>query len=300
MTTPAATYPSNRSVPVPAAAGLALLLPVVAVVALWRAEPWVLMWGIAGTLYFALKLITAATVTGVPATKLAAYLLLWPGMDARAFVQVNKAPATPRFGELAWALAKAAAGALACAWATLHAFDERVLLVAWTGMLGMIFLLHFGTLHAISWAWRRAGVNAPPIMRAPIASDSLAALWGGRWNAAFADAAKRLLLKPLAPTLGVKGAGLAIFVVSGLVHEIVISLPARGGWGGPMFYFLVQAAGIAVEKSAAGRRLGLGAGFRGWCWMAVCTLAPLPLLFHAAFRAAVIVPQFQFFHGFLP
>ncbi len=299
MNAPAATYPAGRA-PVPALAGAALLLPVLAALVLWRAEPWVLMWGVAGTLYLALKLITAATTTGAAARKLAGYILLWPGMDARAFLARTKAPAEPRVGELLWALTKTAGGVLACGWATVHAFDERALLVAWVGMLGMIFALHFGMLHAISWFWRRAGVNAPPIMRAPIASTSLAELWGGRWNAAFADAARRLLLKPLAPTLGVKGAGLAIFVVSGLVHEGVISLPAHGGWGGPLCYFLFQAAGIAVEKSAGGRRLGLGAGVPGWCWMALCTLAPLPLLFHAAFRATVIVPQFQFFHRFLP
>ncbi len=279
----------------------ALLLPVAAAVALWRAEPWVLMWGLAVTTFLALKIVTAVAHGPADPARLAAYLLLWPGMNARAFLAPapGRAPAAPP-AELTWALAKMLGGIVACVWAAQHAFIGAPVPVAWIGMVGLIFTLHFGLLHVVSWGWRRAGVNAPPIMRAPILADSLAALWGGRWNAAFADAARQLLLRPLAARLGVKGAGAFIFLVSGLVHETVVSLPARGGWGGPTLYFLLQAAGIAVEKSRLGRRLGLGAGFTGWLWMALCTLAPLPLLFHRPFIDHVIIPQFQFFHRFLP
>jgi hypothetical protein len=35
-------------------------------------------------------------------------------------------------------------------------------------MAGLILLLHFGTFHVLSLAWRRAGVNAQPIMRSPV------------------------------------------------------------------------------------------------------------------------------------
>jgi hypothetical protein len=79
------------------------------------------------------------------------------------------------------------------------------------------------------------------------------------------------------------------------VHELVISFPARGGWGGPTLYFLLQAAGLAFEKSPAGRRLGLGAGLRGRGWTLAVTALPLPLLFHAPFAERVIAPLFRFF-----
>lgn len=280
---------------------LVILFPGAAAGALWRTEDWILMWGVAVALFLALKIVTAADAWPADPRRVAAYLLLWPGLDARTFLAVNPARVPPApAGELMWALGKLAVGLGAGAWATRHAFDTAPRLVAWVGMLGIILTLHFGVMHVVSWAWRRAGVNAPPIMRAPLAADSLAALWGGRWNAAFADTARRFLLRPLAPRFGVKGAALLVFLISGLVHELVISLPAHGGWGGPTIYFLLQALGIAVEKSAAGRRLGLGAGFPGWLWMAIVTLAPLPLLFHGAFADRVILPQFQFLHTLLP
>ncbi len=92
-----------------------------------------------------------------------------------------------------------------------------------------------------------------------------------------------------------------VFAVSGLVHETVISLPARGGWGGPTLYFLLQAAGVAVERSVPGRRLGLGHGVRGWLWTGLVAAAPLPLLFHAPFVERVGAPLLRALAGlFLP
>jgi hypothetical protein len=266
-------------------------------------SPWVNMWALAGALFFALKLLTltALDFKTLSLGPTSAYLLLWPGMDAKAFLfdrSKNKSGARP--GELVFALLKFAGGLAAGTWAAIHVGTAHPLLIGWVGMIGIIFTLHFGLLHLISWFWRRAGVNAPPIMRAPIASDSLASFWGGRWNAAFADAARRFLFKPTVRWLGVLGSGALVFVVSGLIHEVVVSLPARGGWGGPTLYFCLQGAGIALEKSAIGKRLNLGSGFRGWFWTLIVTAAPLPLLFHLPFVYRVIVPFFQTLHDSLP
>jgi alginate O-acetyltransferase complex protein AlgI len=268
-----------------------------------RAQPaWVMMWVISGAEFAGLKLLTllVANPTASLGRKLG-YLALWPGMDARGFFRERPAAeSAPGAAELIWAVAKAAAGMGAVVWAASHVVSASPMSVAWTGMLGIVFVLHFGVFHALSWGWRRIGVNAPPIMRAPIAAKSLAELWGGRWNVAFTDAAKLLLMRALAPRWGAGWAGAAVFLVSGLVHETVISLPARGGWGGPTLYFLIQAGGLAVERSRVGRRCGCGAGFAGWLWMALCALVPLPLLFNPPFVHRVIIPQFEFLHQFLP
>lgn len=297
--TPVAVPAAGR---VRVAAGLAaLLIGAVAIIG-WDAPAWALMWALALALFAGLKAITVAhEPLRASAWRVAAYVGLWPGMDARAFLDTGRSdPARARFRELAWALAKLAFGAIACGWA-IHAVPTAPpLLFAWVGMIGLVFVVHFGVLHALSWGWRRAGVDAPPIMRAPILADSLAAFWGGRWNAAFADAARRLVLRPLARRWGVNAAGAAVFLISGLVHELVISVPARGGWGGPTVYFLLQGAGLAVEKSRVGKRAGLGAGPRGWLWTLGFTAAPLPLLFHAPFAHRVIVPFFAFLHRHLP
>jgi hypothetical protein len=257
------------------------------------APAWMMMWTLAFTLFALLKLATLRDerVAASP-RRLLGYLTLWPGMDSRRFLAPRAAFAAP-LEELAFAVGKTALGLALAGWAIRHAKDAPSYLVAWTGMVGVIFVLHFGVMHIASWLWRRGGVNAPPIMRAPIAATSLSELWGTRWNLAFADAARRFLLRPLSRRWGVHRAGVAVFVISGLVHELVLSVPARGGWGGPTLYFSLQAAGIAVEKSPLGRRLDLGHGMRGWLWVFVVAAVPVRLLFHPPFVERVIVPFFR-------
>lgn len=256
------------------------------------------MWGIAVGEFLLLKALTLRTHTaGIPPRRVAAYIALWPGMNAAHFLRSAGAATNiprPGAGELIAALGKFSFGAGLGAWAVFHAWAKPPLLVAWIGMLGIIFSLHFGALHVVSWFWRRRGIDAPPIMRAPIAARSLNEFWAERWNIAFAESARRLLLRPLARRWGAKPAAGFIFLVSGLVHESVISLPARGGWGGPTLYFLLQGAGAWFEKTRAGRRFGLTDGWRGRMWTLAVTATPLPLLFHAPFAERVIVPMFRF------
>lgn len=265
--------------------------------------PWMMMWAIAGVEFLALKLATLhGTATKVAPARMLAYLCAWPGMNARAFLRRTENPNAPRptWNELWFAAAKLAVGLGLAAWTILHVEDVPEFVVGWAGMLGIIFTLHFGLFHLVSWGWRRVGLEAPPIMRAPIMATSLAEFWGERWNVAFAESARRFLMRPLARRWGARRAGLGVFLVSGLVHETVISLPARGGWGGPTLYFLLHAAGLAFEKSAAGVRLGLGRGARGWLWTLLVAVAPLPLLFHAPFVRHVIVPLYRSLAALLP
>ena len=74
--------------------------------------------------------------------------------------------------------------------------------------------------------------------------------------------------------------------MSGIIHDLVISLPARSGYGLPTIYFLIQALGILAERTEHGRRWGLG---QHWSTLLVIVL-PTPLLFHPAFLERVIVP----------
>jgi hypothetical protein len=78
------------------------------------------------------------------------------------------------------------------------------------------------------------------------------------------------------------------------VHETVISFPARGGWGGPTFYFVLQGAGAWFEKTSSARRLGLGAGGGGRLFTILVVVTPLPLLFHEPFIRGVILPLLEF------
>ena len=108
------------------------------------------------------------------------------------------------------------------------------------------------------------------------------------------DLTLRFLFRPLSTRVGPHLALLAGFTVSGLVHELVISLPAGGGYGGPTLFFGIQAGAILVERSDRGRMLGLGRGWRGWFLVVVVLLLPAPLLFHGPFVGEVMLPFFQF------
>ena len=70
-------------------------------------------------------------------------------------------------------------------------------------------------------------------MRMPIGAVSLTDLWSYRWNVAFRDLANPLLFRPLSNRIGVAPATLIAFIISGLLHELVISLPAGAGFGLP-------------------------------------------------------------------
>lgn len=164
-------------------------------------------------------------------------------------------------------------------------------------MLGLILLLHFGSFQLIALVWQTFGVKAKPIMSAPLRSMSLAEFWGKRWNLGFRQLSYELIFRPLHRTLGAEAAGLLVFLVSGLIHDLVISLPARAGYGLPTAYFLLQGAGITIEHSGLGKRLGLRQGVRGWLFMAAFITGPVFWLFHPWFVLRVLLPFMQAIHA---
>ena len=118
--------------------------------------------------------------------------------------------------------------------------------------------------------------------------------WSRRWNTAFNTLAHEFAFRPLARRYGAGRATLGVFLISGLVHEAVISLPARGGFGLPTAYFIWQGLGVLVERSRWGRRMGLGRGWRGWLFVVTFVAAPAFWLFHPPFVQHVILPMLQF------
>jgi hypothetical protein len=86
---------------------------------------------------------------------------------------------------------------------------------------------------------------------------------------------------------------LAVFLVSGFLHELVITLPAGGAYGLPTVYFAVQGLGALLQKSGRARTLKLDCGWRGRAFTIVAALGPLPLLFPPVFVRNVILPMLQ-------
>jgi len=220
-----------------------------------------------------------------------AYLLAWPGMDAKDFLDDRKVVAKPRTAEWVFAVAKTGIGVVVLWGVTRTLLPINWLLAGWTGMLGVVFILHFGLFHLLSLFWRRMGIPATPVMRNPVGARSLAEFWGGRWNTAFHELAFRFAFRPLRRFAPPALAMLLVFGLSGLVHEVVISLPAHGGYGLPTLYFLIQGAGVIAEHSRIGRFPGLGRGVRGWLFTFFITVGPVLALFHPPFVKHVILPM---------
>jgi hypothetical protein len=271
----------------------AALFPVVAPAA-WPA--WGVMWGTAFAIFVACKRLTwsRADVVGVPGWKTVAYFVAWPGLDAPGFLAGRDAE-RPTRGEYGFAAAKVAFGGVLLV--ALELADLPELVRTCMGMAGVVFVLHFGVFHLLSCYWRARGVEAKPLMDWPVAAGSVGEFWGRRWNTAFRDLAHRFLFRPLTARYGPRAGLLAGFLFSGLMHDAVISLPARGGYGGPTAYFLLQAAGLLAERSRRGRRAGLGRGARGRLFALAVVVLPVPLLFHPPFIARVVLPFLDFVGG---
>jgi predicted DCC family thiol-disulfide oxidoreductase YuxK len=217
------------------------------------------------------------------------YVFLWPGMDPQPFLKRGqKVPIPPTV--FAKSLLSIAVGA-----ATLYVLipllvEADPLFIGWAGMFGLLCVLHFGALKIWAISWQRAGIAVKPVMQAPVLAHSVSDFWGARWNTAFRDLAHREIFLPLQTRFGTSGAMLAVFAVSGLVHDLVISVPARAGYGLPTLYFILQALAVLLERSGLGRRCGLQ---RGWCgrfFTYAVVLVPVPLLFHRPFAEAVMIP----------
>ena len=156
-------------------------------------------------------------------------------------------------------------------------------------MVGMILMLHFGLFALLSIGWRTLRVDAQPIMDAPLRSTSVAEFWGRRWNGAFNDLALGLVFRPMARRVGATAATLSAFGVSGLVHELVISLPAGGGYGLPTGYFLLQGLAVLAQR----RSTTLRGNLSGWLFTMIVVAAPAFWLFHPPFVQRVILPFMQ-------
>lgn len=270
-----------------------VVLPLV-VVSTGRALPaWGFMWAISFSIFVSLKWLTwwkARFKVDHTALRSAAYLLMWPGMDGDSFLNAKSFAERPTARQWVAACSKTGLGAI-CLWFLARRVPLNMpLLRGWIGMLGLILSLHFGIFHILALAWQRIGVAAEPIMRAPLRSQSLSDFWGKRWNLGFSQLSHSLIFLPLYRQLGAGFAGFLVFLVSGLLHDVVISVPARGGYGLPTLYFAIQAGGVAFERSAAGKQLGLGRAPCGWFFMAVVTAGPAFWLFHPPFVRNVMLP----------
>jgi hypothetical protein len=295
------TPPSARAPSSILAAWLPLALVSVAALPVrdWL-PPWAFMWVLALAIYAALKWASwwrSSMRASAPPLRSAEYLLTWPGMDADSFLNVTRRVPQPQTKEWIWAFGKTIFGALLLWIVARRVPAAQPLLRGWVGLLGMVLLAHFGTFHILALIWQARGVDAVPIMNAPLRSTSLTEFWGKRWNLGFRQLGHDLIFQPLHGRIGAGTSSFLVFAASGLIHDFVISFPARGDYGWPTAYFLLQGAGVALERSRFGKWLRLRHGRRGWIYTATFTAVPAFWLFHPPFLRNVVLPFMNVIHA---
>lgn len=258
---------------------------------------WVVMWLITVGIFFISKIIIIINARKKPiGWRLFAFLFLWVGMDEKEWVSSpNKINTTHH--TLLNSVLKIMLGSILL-WLVARQFTNP-LLAGWCGMIGLIFILHFGLFDACTIFWRYAGIEVKPIMENPAKATSLTDFWGRRWNIAFRDLAHIFIFKPFVMRFGTKIALCLSFIFSGLLHELLISVPAGGGYGLATGYFLTQAIGILLERRLFKNIKSTEKLPIRWIFTHTFTILPAYFLFHPPFVKNVMIPFFHFI-GALP
>jgi alginate O-acetyltransferase complex protein AlgI len=242
------------------------------------------MWLLAGAQWAGFKHIAWLRAGGWRAFRTRTFAFAaWTGMDAAAFLERGEARRIPWFG----GIVSAVLGAILM-WVVIPTIEPTVLR-GWLGMIALLLILHFGIFEVLAAFLNRLGFHVRPIMDEPWKARSLTEFWSDRWNRAFSDIGSVTVFRPLVRRFGIRIGTLAGFAFSGLAHELVISVPAGGGYGLPTLYFLIQGVGALTERRFKFR----GKPIARW-WTFAVVLAPAFWLFHPPFMTHVINPFLNF------
>ncbi|MCA8941987.1 MAG: hypothetical protein KDB80_05445 [Planctomycetes bacterium] len=208
-----------------------------------------------------------------------AFAVMWTGMEPRDFT----GRASERTPWLASACGFAFLGACAygiasVAWRAGHARTAGLLLVC-----AGILVLHFGIVPCVAAWLRHRGFATQAQFRAPWRSSSLREFWARRWNVGYSVMMAHAIQRPIAARFGRGPAVVAVFVASGLFHEVAISLPVGDGFGLPTSYFALHGLAMVLERGRTPGRLW------AFCWVVL----PAPLLFHLPFLQGVVLPTIE-------
>ncbi|OJJ20274.1 hypothetical protein BKI52_17560 [marine bacterium AO1-C] len=149
-------------------------------------------------------------------------------------------------------------------------------------LVSLSLVLHFGLLPLNTFLLKSQGIADYPVFKQPFKSKSIAEFWGKRWNLAFSEMTATAMFKPLIRKVGARGAAFLSFMVSGLLHEIAISLSVMKGFGLPLLYFAIHGFLMQVEKRLFKKRKP------GTWWVVASLVFPLPILFHPHFVNEVV------------
>jgi len=237
-----------------------------------------------------------ARARGMPPLSFPAWLAFaaaWLGMRPELFVSPDVAAlegATPLLQRGVVHLALG--GALVALAPVIWTASNSELAASAVLLAGLSLIVHFGVCNLLAGLWRSRGVACEPLFRAPLLSQNLSEFWARRWNLAFSEMTAVSVYRPLVERFGRGPALLAAFAVSGLFHELAISVPVRAGFGLPFLYFVIHGALVWGERALARAGYPL-LGWSGRLWTVFWLVVPLPMLFHRPFLAGVVWPLVQ-------
>lgn len=216
---------------------------------------------------------SAQRVRSMSPLGLGLYLSLWPGMDPKPLERRDPEVSLPgNWFIQGWITMLAGGVGFFC----LPLFCRS----SWLALACILTTVHLGYSDVLSALVRWAGFRVHRLFTNPLASRGLRDFWSHRWNRPFVEMNRVLFLPLLENFVERRAAVMGAFVISGLLHELALSLPAARGWGGPLLYFLIQGVGMLWE----------GNRWRGRLWTWLWVFLPLPLLFHGPFREALVAP----------
>jgi hypothetical protein len=253
------------------------------------------MMALIAVLFLGMKAVVAvnARVTGQRALGMEQWLIFaifWPGMRPSLFSK-SRSGALPGWKNLAWngflCLVSGIAFMVSAGW--IWRETQSTFVVTLLFFMGSSLLVHYGLFTLSAAFWRSRGFDCGLLFLNPFPSETLSEFWGKRWNLAFHEMTADAIYRPLEGILPRQGMLLVSFALSGLFHEVAISLPVQAGFGFPLGYFLFQGILVALERALLKR----GWGFSGWAgrlWVIFWIILPLPILFHRPFLAGVVWP----------
>lgn len=209
----------------------------------------------------------------LPLSRYVVFSYLWFGMDPGTFRR--RCPGLSWKGDVVVGLLLVVFGLLG-AWI--------VWLMGWRQILVMFLPMslgfHFGVLRVLKGLLRMAGFPVRTLFPNPLKTTGIADFWSRRWNVGYSQMMQRLVGRPVQRCFGANAGALAVFVSSGVLHELAITLPVRSGFGLPTLYFTLHGVLMLLEKRW-GRTVGKVPAL-------LFVMLPIGWLFSPAFQREVI------------
>jgi hypothetical protein len=169
-------------------------------------------------------------------------------------------------------------------------FGQHVALF-WSYVVGITLLLPSGTFRmCIGMYMAFTGAYAKPMFDNPVGSTSISEFWNRRWNLMFARNALRNIFIPLyRKGVNPSKSTIAVFLASGLIHEILLMILNNRPNGYNLAFFLLQGVAVNIERKYQNRlrRHPVVGRLITWTWFA----ATSPLFFDGFFEAFPILFQ---------